>query len=176
VSSLNLESLQTGLLKLIKDRPSTLTDPYLRDVASADALVLVREISASWKMISLEQYAPLTTSLLQLKGYLGAQLATLIEEPNLSPFHSDLRDRFLSAAARHPDPLVEAVACFERAMVGVADANLESEVVLDWPVDPYPIFGALLAGRQPPEPEPDPHVVIVGPTQADGFRVIGKTA
>ncbi len=138
MTTIKLEQLQIGLLELIKDRPTILADPYLKAVARSNALPLVREISASWRSISLDTYAPFTTTLLKQRGELGAELAKLIETPALSPFHADLRERFLLGVSLHADPLVAAVATFERALGHVFDGTLRSAIIIDWPVDPYP--------------------------------------
>lgn len=166
-----LDRLQIGLLDLIKDRPTDTTDSYLNEVARSDALVLVREISASWRATSLETHAPLTTALLRQRGTLGDELVDLIQMRGLSPFHGDLREQFLRQAMGHSDPIVVAVASFERALAGVADGTVHSELITDWTVDPYAVLGALLSNRALPDLPSAPHRTAVGPEIAGGFRV-----
>ncbi|MGA2837572.1 MAG: hypothetical protein ABSF84_13330 [Acidimicrobiales bacterium] len=171
MTPLTLEQLQVGLLDLIKDRPTDASDPYLAGVAGSDALLLVREISASWRAISLDTHAPLTTTLLRQRGHLVDEMVELMQVRGLSPFHADLRDGFLLQAMDHPDPIVVAVASFEQALAGVADGTVQSDLAVDWTVDPYPVLGALLSGQVIPDLPPAPHRCVVGPSVAGGFRV-----
>lgn len=172
MTSLGLGQLQTGLLQLIKGRPTAVADSYLSEVARSEALVLLREIAASWRATSIQRTAPLTTAMLERRGYLGAELIALIRAPDLGPFHRDVRNRLFASAANHHDPLVAAVARFERALIGVAEGTLECAIAIEWPVDPYPVLNALMAGRELPATGPASHQVLVGPTVAGMFRVM----
>ena len=148
-----------------------MTDPYLAAVARSDALTLVREISASWRTISIERHAPLTTTLLRQRGRLEDELVELLRMRGISPFHTDLREQFLRRAMDHPDPLVAAVAAFERALTASGDGAGGTEVTVDWPVDPYAVLGALLRGQPLPDLPPAPHRTVVDPARPGGFRV-----
>lgn len=172
LGSLELAELQVGLLELIKGRPSDLEDPYLSAVARSASLQVVQEVAAWWRAVSAERSAPLTVAVLQACGYYTETLATLIQAPDLSPFHTQLAADFWSSAAGHSHPLVAAVARFEQTLACLSDGTLLHDVTIEWPVDPYPVLAALL-GRAPiPQLPPSPHLVRVGPGIARGFEVI----
>jgi hypothetical protein len=188
---LDLRSLQVGLLELIKGRQTADDRPYLSTVALSAGLQICREVAAFWRTASLERNVPLTTALFKARGELADVVLSLSQAPDLSPFHVDLRDRFLSAAAASNDPLVAAIARFEQALLALGESNqgaavvasagprpngYDWPVVVDWPVDPYPVLAALARGSLDIESVSDmrstPHRVVVGPNMAGGFSVV----
>jgi hypothetical protein len=114
-------------------------------------LGLFRAIGADWQALGLRAHCPLTWRTLDLRQRRTAVVGAFSHRPGVSP-HLHVQSRqFLETAAADTDPLVVAVARFERSLLD-ADARPSDEddddpdVVIDWPCDPLPVLQALATG------------------------------
>ncbi|MBI3368754.1 MAG: hypothetical protein HY021_10035 [Burkholderiales bacterium] len=71
-------------------------------------------------------------------------------EHNISPFREFQAPAFLASLDGHGDPLVVAVACFERALMSVREGDAQSHAVR-WPCEPAVVLQAL--ATQSPLPD-----------------------
>jgi hypothetical protein len=149
----DLAAHQRGLLALIVGpagdaETAPPADPYLARVAASRALPVARGIAAQWRAYTLRRLCPLTWAVLDQRGRLAGVLDVLGTRP-LSPFlrllAAAFADEAVADAGPRDDPLVTAVARFERAVVLPGAAG--DRVVIDWPCDPEDALRALLTGQ-----------------------------
>lgn len=121
--------------------------------------------------IALEESALFTTALLKQRGLFKAAVSTATRSPDVSPFRERQTDAFLRGLCRHPDPLVAAVAGFERALLAVRLHGATGRFELAWPRDPYEVLHSLLTGTPVDDRSERPYLVEIGDDIPGGFRV-----
>ncbi|MDE3195710.1 MAG: hypothetical protein KGN84_05165 [Acidobacteriota bacterium] len=132
-----IECRQRALLALIKQRPlGIVNDPWLDRVASSRELRMLREIALWWRRFQIESRCRYTSRLLKRLECFDRAVAAYFESHATSPFIENLADGFLEALANDPDPVVSAVARFERAAL-----HPQSPApAIEWDRDPIAIF------------------------------------
>jgi hypothetical protein len=170
---LDLETLQTGLLELIKRRrmATDVDDPYLQLVDGSDQLALVQEITEWWRALVLEESAPLTAALLKQRGLFDEAVLAAARSSDVNPFRGRQADAFLLGLRGHRDPLVAAVASFERALLAVRLHGSTDRFEVIWPRSPYEVLESLLSGTQLDERLDGPYRMEVADDIPGGFRV-----
>jgi hypothetical protein len=142
---MDLADQQRKLFRLIKDTYQATEDdePYIRTVARSEQLSLVQEIVQWWRSYSLEQFCPLTSTLLKRQDRFEETVLSLIHRGRISPFIETLGTTFLAEMSTHEDAFVAAVAQFELALIKVKQGSEETFFV-DWPYEPYTVLNSLL--------------------------------
>lgn len=148
-----LEAQQRGLLALMKGR-ATVDDPYLRLVAGSRDLAMARKIALWWSAYALSAQCRFTTRLLRRSGALDAAIADYFDNNATSPFVEELSRDFLTAIQARGDPLIRAVAAFERALLLVRTGS-DTEYEIVWDRNPNCVILALEEDNEPPSPEPE---------------------
>ena len=161
LSSMELADHQRAMRDLLRGT-AVADDPYVRAAAASTGIEVLRDIVRTWRRYRLDRQCRLTTAMLKRRGGYDEAL-----EHASSPYIEAAAGEFLDAAASCADPLVVSVAAFERAML----RNEAAETSVDWPCDPYPILGALLAGTELPEVAFAPHRTLVSNEYYGYFRV-----
>ena len=171
----DLATRQRQLRDLIKGRGVPVdADPYVRDVATSPGLDMVREIVLWWRALGIERTCPLTAAVLKRRERFDAAVATFVRDHALTPYRDELGPRFLEASARDADPLVAAIACFERATNRVKQGD-PGRYVIAWPCEPYAVLKALISGF--PFDETSTHggyQTVVSADLPGCFRVVGE--
>jgi hypothetical protein len=144
-----LEGQQRGLLALIKNRTTTVDDPYLKQIADSRGLAMLREIVFWWRALQLEAQCRFTSRLLKrLRCFDAAVLAYFNNNPT-SPFIEKLSRDFLEFLNSDPDPLIRSVSQFEWAFMQARAGSTKSFEVL-WDRHPDHVIVALHAGSELP--------------------------
>jgi hypothetical protein len=165
IGNLPLHEHQRAMRDLLRGQGDA-SDPYIAIAASAPGLEVTRDTIRGWRRFRLDRHCRLTTALLRSRNRYDAVLASL-DQAAVSPYIEELAIAFFEAALRCGDPLVAAVAAFERALLREDDA----ESVIEWPCDPYPLLIVLLQGQSIVDPPPAPHRTTVSRAIAGRFRV-----
>ena len=178
MSDLDLATLQTGLLHLIKGRAACepFTDDYLRRVAGCSQLEVVREIVQWWCRQTVMAAAPFTGRLLARLQRLDLATAELSGRDDLTPFRSAQTLQCLSGLGSDSNPLLAALADFECHVLVVAARPNEGPFRTDWPCDPYKALHALLHGTALPPVGNEIYVTEVGAAIPGFFRVLTTAA
>jgi hypothetical protein len=147
-----LRQRQRAVLALLKGREpdarAMATDAWLQQVAVSPRLAVLQDIDIFWKEHSFLGRCPFTAGVLKGRGWLRAEVQTLIREQALSPFMEELARAFLQRETTHPDPLVATLAHFELALSRAAWGEA-GEWTLGWTQEPYALLGRLLADELP---------------------------
>jgi hypothetical protein len=149
-----LELQQRGLLALIKNRGGVPDDPYLKHVANSRELAMMRSIALWWRSLGLQMQCRFTPRLLKRLGCFDALVADYFDRNATSPFVEELTPGFLASLHEHDDPLIRAVAGFERAFLAVKAGSSESYEIL-WDRHPDAVVHALETGAELPPSEPN---------------------
>ncbi|GAA1249340.1 hypothetical protein GCM10009665_45200 [Kitasatospora nipponensis] len=171
---MNLAELQAGLLALLKSREQDPRHdhPYFRQIASSGRLSVLREISAWWRGLAIEETCVLTSTLLKRRGTFGQVAGRFADRPDATPHHQEQAAVFLAEMARHGDPLVAAVARFEGALLAVVSGEATGPVTIPWQHAPYAVLEGLLLGAPLDEERiHGAYRVVVGPEIPGLFRV-----
>ena len=91
-----LETYQLGLLDLVKNRGTSPSDPYLREVARSRGIVVVREIAVWWRAFQIASQCPLASRVLKHYGSFDATIEDYFASHRTSPFVEELTDHFLA--------------------------------------------------------------------------------
>ena len=137
----DLATLQQGLASLLRGEAAG-DDPYLRDTAGSTGLEMARFSVGTWRELLLRRATPLTIGALARRGDLQDALRSL-EQRATSAYVEQLARELLEPLCADPDPLIQAVARFERAMIAGEEAAIR------WPVEPYSAMEALLTPETP---------------------------
>lgn len=138
--------LQRGLRDLIFDREVTTGSAYLRSVAGAPELKLIREIRVFWQLLNLERFCPLSGQLLKRLGAYESMVDAYAAHDAVPQYRQELGPHFLAFLAGHgQEPLIRSVAGFELALLA-AKRGEPGERAIGWPAHPYEVLGALLSG------------------------------
>jgi hypothetical protein len=143
---MNLASLQTNLCDLIKSRvpANGLTDDYLKKVSESNQLRLIQKIAFWWRMIQVEEYCRLSTTLLKKTGEFDRQLQNFITAKDFSYFRDEVGLQFLEyLVANNPDSLTRSVAAFELSLLHLKLGE-PVETYIDWKFEPYAVIDGLL--------------------------------
>lgn len=143
---MNLASLQTSLCDLIKSRvpANGPIDDYLKEVSDSNQLRLIQKIAFWWRMIQIERYCRLTTTLLKKTGAFDRQLENFISEKDFSYFRDEVGLQFLEyLIAANPDSLTISVAAFELSLLKLKLGE-PVESFIDWKFEPYAVIDGLL--------------------------------
>lgn len=165
ISRLPLRKHQRAMRDLLRGLGDA-SDPYIAAAAASAGLEVTRDTIRGWRRFRLDRHCRLTAALLRSRNRHDEVLASL-DQSAVSPYIEELATAFFDAALRCGDPLVTAVAAFERALLREDDA----ESVIEWPCDPYPLLVVLLQGEPIADPPPSPHRTIVSRTIPGRFRV-----
>jgi uncharacterized protein (UPF0276 family) len=165
VSNLPLHEHQRAMRELLRGR-GEVSDPYIAIAASSTGLEVTRDTIRGWRRFRLDRHCRLTAALLRGRNRYDEVLASL-DHASASPYIEELANAFFDAALRCGDPLVAAVAAFERALLGEDD----TESIIEWPCDPYPLLIVLLQGEPIADPPAAPHRTVVSRTIPGRFRV-----
>ncbi len=167
---LGLAAEQRALLAMLKARPTTASaseeeppheeaaDPYLELVRNSHGLRMLRTITSGWLRFDLKRAAPLTSTALLHTGRFEAELARVVRDSRTPSAVDALGLYFVETLAADTDPLIDAVARTERALILIARGDRSRHEVA-WDRDPAPVLNALLVGEPP------------GPAEAGIFRV-----
>src|SRR5438046_2110155 len=90
-------------------------DPYIAAAAASPGLEVTRDTIRGWRRFRLDRHCRLTAALLRSRNRHDEVLASL-DHASASPYIEELANAFFEAALRCGDPLVVAVAAFERAL------------------------------------------------------------
>jgi hypothetical protein len=133
-------------------------DPRVDRLVGTPELALLREIGAGWQGLGLRMHCPLTAQALGRRGRWEAAVDGFARRPGVSE-HLHVQSRqFLEGLAGHRDPLIAAVARFERSLLAADDRRERDDyVVIDWPCDPVALIRALAAGDAVLPDEAAPH-------------------
>lgn len=145
---MDLAAQQRALLGLIEHGASDVSadgDEYINEVAQSHALRVLRDIVASWEAYDVRRSCPLTSIALSRSGRLE-EAVRAVPFGMSSPFLESRAIGFLDEIGRDDDPLVAAVARFERAVMCVRSGDTARHAV-EWPRDPAVIINGLLEGR-----------------------------
>lgn len=141
---MDLETLQTHLLSLIKSKEYTGEDePYLHLVQHSQHLKIMRSIIFQWKAFEIQQYCVFTTALLKRKGLFDEAIQNFIEKTRISPFIERSGFLFLEEISNHSDTLIASLAQFERALLSIKQGD-GTTYVIEWDLNPYALLKALL--------------------------------
>lgn len=143
---MNLASLQTNLCDLIKSRVPAggLEDDYLKEISASGQLRLIQKIAFWWRMIQIEQYCQLTTTLLKKTGAFEKQLENFISANGFSYFRNEVGLQFLEyLIAEYQDTLAKSVAAFEFSLLQLKLGE-PVEACINWKFEPYAVIESLL--------------------------------
>ncbi|MFI6154696.1 hypothetical protein ACIBCA_18635 [Kitasatospora sp. NPDC051170] len=145
---MNLAGLQDGLLTLLKSREQEPRHdhPYFRHLESSGRLPVLREISAWWRGLAIEETCVLTAALLKKRGTFADEAARFADRPDATPYHQRQAAVFLDAMGREGDPLLAAVATFEAALLAIGTGAATAPVTVHWQHAPYAVLESLLTG------------------------------
>ena len=151
---LPLAEHQTALAGLIKGRGAPDgAEPWYGELARSRELALVQEIAVFWRMIAVEGTCTSLARLLKRLGRFEADAARFTREENVSPYAGRAAEQFLARLAGDADPLVAAMAAFERAVMTLR-MRAVGAVTVEWDRDPNAVFAALSSQAPLPPPEP----------------------
>jgi hypothetical protein len=165
IGRLPLHKHQRAMRDLLRGQ-GDVSDPYIAAASASTGLEVTRDTIRGWRRYRLDRHCRLTAAMLRGRGLYDYVLATL-DYATPSPYIEDLAVAFFDAVFRCGDPLVTAVAAFERALLLEDDA----ESVIEWPCDPYPLLIVLLQGQSIADPPAAPHRTIVSRATPGRFRV-----
>lgn len=143
---MNLASLQTNLCDLIKSRVPAggLEDGYLKEISNSSQLRLIQKIAFWWRMIQIEQYCRLTTTLLKKTDAFEKQLENFISANGFSYFRNEVGLQFLEyMIAENRDSLATSVAAFEFSLLQLKLGE-PVESCINWKFEPYAVIEGLL--------------------------------
>jgi hypothetical protein len=155
---LTLAQQQQALLRILRkdtqrvDTNPPETDPWLTEVVHSPGLAMVHEIAAWWLRFQIESHCRLTSRLMKRMGSFDQWLAAHSSENTIPPAVEELTHQFLSSLARHPDPLLRAVAAFEQACLTPSGPPYPFTTL--WDRNPNAALTALNQGTELPPPEP----------------------
>ena len=141
---MRLDELQRQLAAAIRGEANGGPGDYVASVEESPGLIATREIIAAWRDLLLRRGCPLTVALLEQRGRLTAAFAELAHR-HLSAYIEVASCEFLRRFERDADPLVAAVACFERAVIEARQGK-EGAVIIEWPHPPDEVIERLLSG------------------------------
>jgi len=121
------------------------TDPYFAAVAASEGLVVTREVIIRWRDLLVREQCPLTTALLLRLGR-HAPLLNLLGQGEVPLFADELACAYLALMRDDDDPLVTAVASYERALLALL-AGAAGPFEITWPCDPEETIGRLERGE-----------------------------
>jgi len=147
-----LETYQRGLLDLVKNRGTSLGDPYLQEVARSRGIVVVREIAVWWRAFQIGAQCPLVSRVLKQYGSFDSTIEHYFASHRTSPFVEELTDHFLAFLCGHSDRFLRTIAEFERALLR---ARAGSEVTCHIYFDRNPDLAFAGLGRAGTIPSPD---------------------
>ena len=176
---MDLAAQQRVLLELIENGASGVTaaerDEYIDEVADSHALRVLRDIVASWEAYDVRRSCPLTAIALSRSGRLEEAVRT-VPFGMSSPFLESRAMVFLDDVGRDGDPLIAAVARFERAVMCVRGGDTRRHAI-EWPRDPEVIINGLLEGRWLSDDAPPGRylTVIAGDVSEPVIEISGPT-
>ncbi|MBI1807674.1 MAG: hypothetical protein HYR76_11545 [Ignavibacteria bacterium] len=143
-----LAALQKKLLHLLKSRYEVTAedDAYIRSIAQSIHLGLVKEIAVWWRMLGIEQYCPLTSSLLKQQHLFDEIVKEYFNNHAISPFIETLGIAFLDELSCHQNTLIAATAQFERALIKVKLGDSACYTV-DWEYHPHLVLNNILTSN-----------------------------
>lgn len=141
--SVDLAALQRGLADVLRGGDPPADDAYVHEVAQSQGVVVVREILRSWRELMIRRACPMTVVLLQQRDLFQDALSVFLRHGS-PPSIDEIALVFLDLAADSADPLLAAVAQFERAMIRTCHGDPTDHIVA-WPCDPNTAIGRLLA-------------------------------
>lgn len=143
---------QRAMLDLVKGRAAPPCDPYAVSLVGSPKLALLQDVVVFWRMIAVEGVCASLAELLKLRGVLDETVAKFCHAVNVSPYGERAGEQFLDWMAGDPDPLVGAMAQFERAAKRLR-AGDDGDFVVEWDRNPEAVFVSLATGGALPEAE-----------------------
>ena len=165
--SVDLAAMQRGLADVLRGGDPPAGDAYVSAVAESHGITVVREILRSWREVMIRRACPMTVVLLQQRDLFQDALSVFLRHGS-PPSIDEIALVFLDLAAGSADPLLAAVAQFERAMIRTCHGDAADHIVV-WPCDPGAAIERLLAGGTVDD-VPGERVVTV--VSGGSFRVV----
>jgi hypothetical protein len=142
---MTLAETQRALAALVRgDAVPTSNDPYFAAVAASQGLVVTRDVITRWRDLLIREQCPLTAALLLRLARHAALLARL-GQGEVPLFADELACAFLELLRDDDDPLVAAVAGYERALLALG-AGTAGPYEITWPCDPAETIARLERG------------------------------
>lgn len=138
---MELRQLQQGIFQTLKSPENPTNDSYLREVANSDGLQILREIVLWWRALQMEQFCILSSVYLKRHNQFDQTIQGFYHSTNVSAFIEEAGLEFFNFLSTGKDPILSALAQFERALILVKKGSKE-ETITKWPCDPQ----ALLTG------------------------------
>ena len=143
--SVDLAALQRGLANVLRGSAPPPGDAYVAEVAESQGIVVVREILRSWRELLLRRACPMTVVLLDQRDLFQDALSVFLTQGS-PPSIDEMALVFLDISAESADPLLSAVAQFERAMIRTCHGDATDHIVV-WPCDPTAAIELLFANE-----------------------------
>jgi len=141
-----LAEYQKAMLSLIKGRPTPpVRDRHMAELEQSRGLELLREIAVWWRGFAVESTCPWTARLLKRLGNFETAVTEFYREQNVSPYVARAGEQFLFQMSAHPEPLVNAMARLELALMSVKQGSAD-EYLVQWDRNPELVFQALRSG------------------------------
>jgi len=141
-----LAEYQKAMLSLIKGRPTPpVRDRHMAELEQSRGLELLREIAVWWRGFAVESTCPWTARLLKRLGNFETAVTEFYREQNVSPYVARAGEQFLFQMSAHPEPLVNAMARLELALMRVKQGSAD-EYLVQWDRNPELVFQTLRFG------------------------------
>ena len=161
---MELRDLQRKLYGLIRLGETAAPDdpPYLHEVGGSHALEVTCRVTEFWTKYNIEQWCKMTSLVLGKLGIKDEVLRVYAYEQPLEQTIPLYMNTFLARLADgHDDPLVRAVAAFERAML-LAKSDEPGLWEIEWPCDPIDALAWLNGNEEAAPTREGAYLTVVG--------------
>lgn len=142
---MKIQTYQENILALLKGNPliASTEDDYFLKLKKSSSLRILKEIVIWWRLYQLEQYCPLTTTLLKKGGIFESTVNNFYEQYNVSSYIEELGLSFLDFLIQIQSGDFKSIAAFESAMIQTKKGN-KNVFLIEWENDPQEVLAFIL--------------------------------